>query len=395
MSFTPAANDQAVDGSASASAFDTLSSSLLLSLPSVPSQLNPHAAAVFFPSAISAPSMDPSLSVAPPLLPYTSQHSTIYFPSVSPAPPLSVGAMDGGWGTAGPAMYCPTQPPTMNHPPTADWNIHAFESSSGSSSCVHALRGPGTGLPSLPYSGYPAFEHRSAARQPSFSGGGRQMSAGRQRWDSGSRWKPHSHTAARQHSHHIQPQQHQQQRQQQRQQQELCGTQLGTVSGPPASDMPPAEAQAFLPRDTAAASPALSAIRRLYEPPTAKALDRGLPRPEAIETALDDRRDRKVACSNFSMHNAYALQTVSHRRACRCVLSVVVSAAPRGHVHSANRVRAALGAEEGRAPLYTRRVPVLLALPVGHDRMNTAHSRASPAVRFTLLLWAGVPVLLI
>ena len=282
MSFTPDANNQPTSGLAPTSAFDSLSSSLLLSLPPLTSQLNPHAAPVFFPSAISPASVNLSLSAAPPLLPYASQQSTVYFPNTSPPLPVSVGPAP---------LYYPTQPLTLQPSLRAEWNTPPFHFSSGANNGGSGpLRGTGSGLPSLPYSGYPAFEHRSTGREASSGGGSsRQMSAGRQRWDSGSRWKAIPHTTNRQQSQQSFTQPHQPV-----QQHERGGAQISVADDPSASNMVRAEGVTFGAQDAAGASPALSGVGRLFETQTAKVMERGLPRPEAIETALDERRDRKV-----------------------------------------------------------------------------------------------------
>ena len=287
-----------MSGCAPTSAFDTLSSSFLLSLPPHTSQLNPHAAPVFSPSAVSpAASVTPSLSTAPPLLSYASQQSTVYFPSATP-PPMSVGAVDSGWRPVSSSAfpYYPTEQMSVQQPLHPEWDPRPFDYGSGSgiSGGVSGVRGAGSGLPSLPYSGYPAFEQRSTGRQPSSSSGSnRQMSAGRRRWDSSSRWQAHSHTSIR---HQPQQQQQQQPHRQAQQQYESRGPQRSVPNESPASNIPvhAAEEQTLCTQDASGASPALSGVGRLFDPPATKMLDRGLPRPEAIETALDDRRDRKV-----------------------------------------------------------------------------------------------------
>lgn len=315
MTSTSATDSQSLSGSAPTSAFDTLSSSLLLSLPPLPSQLNPHAAPIFFPSVISPASVTPALSVAPPLLPYASQQSTVYFPGLSP-PPLSVGSLDGGWRPVPSSVYYPTHPPArqmsvVRQSLRSDWDPRLFDYSGGS------VSGLGGGLPSLPYSGYPAFEHRSAGRQPSISASNRQMSAGRQRWDSDSRWKAHPHSALRQKS-QLPPLQSQPPQQQQHQHRT---THLSLANEQSAESMQRGDELTVGTQDVAATSPAQSDVGRLFDPLSTKAS--GQPRPEAIETTLDDRRDRKVgrthiraASSVAAAHNSHSLPSSSPMLVC-------------------------------------------------------------------------------
>ncbi|MCJ1297182.1 hypothetical protein MMC34_008751 [Xylographa carneopallida] len=294
MSFT-AAHSHAMHGSATPScALDTLSSSLLPALPLPTSPLNPHAAPVFFPSSMSAASVDSYLCSAPPLLPYTSQQSTVYFPNPSP-PPLSVSAFDGSWQPAAPLFY-PHTPAQQSI--RSEWDSRQFEyGSSGGGGGMGGVRAFGGGLPSLPYSGYPAFEHRSAGRQRSSGRGGRQMSAGRQRWDSSSRWRAQPQSTQQQLPQHspAQPQQPPQQ---------PHGIPLPAAHSPSTTDSTSSletseEGSAAARLESTTASPALSSVGRLLDvPPSSSRLaERGLMRPEAIDTGPDERRERKVAAT--------------------------------------------------------------------------------------------------
>ena len=363
MASTSASSDMCSSSSTPTSAFDTLSSSLLYGLPPLSSPLNPNAAPVFFPSAVSPASVGPALSVAPPLLPYAShQSSSVYYPNPTP-PPLSVSGLDGSWRpVASPALYYPSQPMAGQRALTAEWESTSFEYSSGigHGGGMSALRGVGGGLPSLPYSGYPAFERCSVGRQSSNSGSSRQMSAGRQRWDSGSRWRAPSRGAGRQRSHHTHPQPQQLQSNQH--------TQLAIAGSAHTSSMPHTSDQALSTHDVANASPALSGVGRMFDPPSTKLVDRGLPRPEAIETALDDRGDRKVTCRSVALSSVSPLTDNHSCFSIHCTVrsDLIVVVASRRHVYFAHCVCVAAGAEEGCAPLHSRRIPVLFALPAGH-----------------------------
>ena len=342
MTSTEASTTASTAGTASSSsAPDTLSASLLLALPALPPtpssasasssacasvafHLNQHAAPVFFPTALNvAPLLEPTLSAAPHLLPYTSQQSTVYFPTASPPP--NAAPLDGGgcdWRTAPSGLYYP------NHHAAAmqrqglrvSWDTRSFDYSNTSvdssalgmpRSSATALAATSGSLPSLPYSGYPAFEHHPGSRQLSGGGGGggRQMSAGRRRWDSGSRWRSNAHSTPRQNTQQFYPQQHPQRQHHQQQPQEPRHIPLAAAADAANnSNIPFKEDRVTAQHDPATASPALSGVERLFDPQSVKAQYRGLQRPGAIDTAIDDRRDRKVtwrtqsSCS-FLPHN--------------------------------------------------------------------------------------------